>query len=85
MQNGIYTIFDKKLARYNGIFVRPNDFTAIRDISDEVVNQDSPYRKHPEDYALKKLGVIDIDTGVISPFSQPEVTIEVKEIVENKE
>lgn len=67
----IFTIFDKKAVAYNQPFYYHQKGQAIRALQDNVAQVDSPISKHPEDYALYKIGEFDDQSGEISS-TKPE-------------
>ncbi|QXP08031.1 MAG: nonstructural protein [Arizlama microvirus] len=67
----VFAIFDKKAVSYLQPFYFPQKGQAIRAFEDSVNDNQSPFSKHPEDYALYKLGSYDDQTGVITS-KQPE-------------
>lgn len=61
----IFTIFDKKAVAYNQPFYYHQKGQALRALEDNVNQNDSPISKHPEDYALYKIGEFDDLSGEI--------------------
>jgi len=64
----MFTIFDNKADVYSPPFYALTDHAAVRTFSDAVNTTDSPYNKHPEDYALFLIGDFDDRTGCITPY-----------------
>lgn len=62
MEINVYSIKDVKMG-FTAIYTLPNNASAIRWFGDMVVNKDTPMSKHPEDYQLFKIGVMDDQTG----------------------
>lgn len=71
MKIGIYAIRDAKTEIFSQpmYFVTPG--VAIRTFGDEVENSNSNLSKHPEDYAMFKIGTFDDNTGAIEQEPQP--------------
>lgn len=69
MLNNLYSIKDTKMG-FTQIFILPNNAAAIRWFGDVVVNKESPYNKHPEDFQLFKVGTMNEDTGELVPDCQ---------------
>lgn len=61
----IFSIFDKKAVAYNQPFYYHQKGQAIRALQDNVNEPNSPISKHPEDYALYKIGEFDDLSGEI--------------------
>lgn len=62
MLNNLYSIKDTKMG-FQQILILPNNAAAIRWFGDVVLNKESPYNKHPEDYQLFKVGTMNDETG----------------------
>lgn len=61
----IVEIFDKKLNEHQNCIVRQNRMIAIREFEDICKDANSIIAKHPEDYKLIQLGVLDGEKGII--------------------
>lgn len=61
----IVEIFDKKLNEHQNCIVRQNRAIVIREFVDICKNKDSIIAKHPEDYKLIQIGVLDENDGII--------------------
>ena len=66
MKLNFYTVFDKAVGAYMRPFVMQSDGQAVRHFEDEV-NGDNPIAKHPEDYALFRIGMFDDQSGELIP------------------
>ena len=77
-----YSVFDKTGECYMGVFPADTDMRAIRFIEDSVKNENSPMSKHPEDYRLDKIFVLDERTGEIKDNIIRKI-IEVQELKGN--
>lgn len=73
-----YAAFDKVGECYLPVFPAETDMRAIRMLEDTVADQKTPIGKHPEDYRLDRLFVMDMRTGKI-------IENDVKQIIEAKE
>lgn len=67
----IYTIYDHKAAAYMEPFFLPTDGMATRAFTDAVSDENHNFGRHPEDYAIFRLGTWDKDTGEINLLSVP--------------
>lgn len=61
----IVEIFDKKMEEHQNCIVRQNRAIAIREFVDICKDKNSIIAKHPEDYKLIQLGVLDENKGII--------------------
>lgn len=66
MEFKIYSVRDVKANAYLTPVFFVNDGQAIRAFSDAVLNNNSGFSKHPEDYSLFKIGVYDDASGNVS-------------------
>lgn len=73
-----YSCFDKTGNTYRGAFEADSDMRAIRLVEDAINDPNSAIGKHPEDYRLDRLFIIDMRSGNI-------VDDETKHIIELKE
>lgn len=60
-----YSCFDKTGKTYIGTFEADSDMRAIRMVEDAINDPKSTIGKHPEDYRLDRLFVIDMRSGKI--------------------
>ncbi len=65
MSQAIFTIFDKKLNEIQTCIVRQNRLIAIREFEDLCKAENSFLAKHPEDYKLIQIGILDGEKGII--------------------
>lgn len=68
--NGIvalFALFDSKAAAFLPVFSAPTKAFAIRLVTDMVNDPQQQVAKHPDDYSLFQLGVMNMDDGVIKP------------------
>lgn len=59
----VYSLYDKKLARYLTPFYSENDMTAHREMVTLLQNKEHPITIHAEDYTLFHVGEFDDETG----------------------
>lgn len=59
MKLNIYTVYDEKATAYLQPFFQPNDAMAIRIMENTLMNAESMFANHPEDYTLYKIGEFD--------------------------
>jgi len=62
----MFTVFDSKGDVYSSPFYALTDQAAVRTFADAVNTPDSPYNKHPEDYAVYAIGDFDDRTGILT-------------------
>lgn len=63
MKVGIYAVRDIKADAFMQIMSFANDAVAAREFGNAVRQQESFLAKHPEDYALYRLGSVDESKG----------------------
>lgn len=73
-----YSCFDKTGNAYMGTFEADSDMRAIRMVEDAINDPKSAIGKHPEDYHLDRLFIVDMRNGNI-------VDNKIKNIIELKE
>lgn len=66
MKLNIYSVFDKAVGAYMRPFFMQSDGQATRGFTDECVRADSEMSKHPEDYALFRVGIFDDNKGMLT-------------------
>lgn len=71
MQLKVFAIRDEKLGAYLTPFYNPARGAAIRAITDEISNPQSPVSKHPADYVLFELGTYDDLTAKFELYESP--------------
>lgn len=64
--NHLYTIRDEATEGYGQILQTRAQGEAVRMFMDEATNKESRINKHPNDFALYKLGTYDDQTGEIT-------------------
>lgn len=79
MKKPMFSVFDKIANMYTPIFAEATDGTAIRFIQDQM-QKDIPFKRHPEDFRLDRLGVLDEVTGELDQSSKAAV-IELDQLV----
>lgn len=67
----IYAIYDSKAEAFMTPIFVDKDGQALRDFQDAVMNKDSVFNRHPEDYTLFKIGTYDQNKGKISSLDTP--------------
>lgn len=71
MVNGLYLIFDTVADSVSGpLMAFPNDAVARRTFQDALTGQGSILGSHPQDFQLRKVGMIDRQSGEVvgKPF-----------------
>lgn len=79
----IFSVYDKKAVAYNAPFYFHQKGQAIRAFEDAVNDPQSPFFKHPEDFALFLIGEWDDTTGLIKSLPNP-VPVEEALVVRTK-
>lgn len=70
MKKLIYSVRDKKAGTFFAPTLFDNDAVAIRCFGDLVTkDEQSMIHQHPSDFSLCCLGLMDVETGAISPFA----------------
>lgn len=67
----VYSVRDLKAETYSQPFFSPNDGTAMRAFSDGLRDPQTVMARHPEDYALFRVGVWNTDNGAIAGTDVP--------------
>lgn len=79
MKKPIFSVFDKVANLYTPLFAESTDGTALRFIQDQM-GKDIPFSRHPQDFRLERLGVLDEETGEFDQSSKA-IIIELDKIV----
>lgn len=80
---GLYSVFDKQLKAYMGVFQAPNDGVAVRSFGDLIRGDaKSPVAAHPEDFHLSRVGSWDASAGSVIP-QEPSKLIDALSLVQN--
>lgn len=67
----LYAVRDAKADAFMALNPGTSTGSVIRSFSDGVQTPDTPFNKHPEDYALFELGTYDEETGLVEGLPQP--------------
>lgn len=69
MKYYVYSVLDAKMGVFSGLILDMTDDSAIRGFADGVNDSNASNKlfKHPEDFALYRLGEYHQDTGIITP------------------
>ena len=62
MKKPMFSVYDKVAEMYTVPFLETTDGTALRFIQDQM-SKDIPFSRHPQDFRLDRLGVLDEETG----------------------
>jgi hypothetical protein len=79
MKSNVFTIRDDKAQCYMPPFYSPNSGTAMRAISELLLDPQHTFTKHSEDYSLWLLGSYDDNTGKFDTTA-PEHVINIIEL-----
>lgn len=72
----VFAVYDKKAQAYFNPCYFHYKGEALRGFEDQVTNVQSPLSKHPEDFALYRLGLFNVQTGDLQSCSKPEFVAE---------
>lgn len=82
MYHSLYCVFDIVAASIsNRVIQFPNDSVAVRDFTDGIRMDGSVLARHADDFELRRVGAIDLTTGVITPID-PVVVVTARAIVD---
>lgn len=81
MKLKIYSIYDEKALIHDKQFFMAHNGQAIRAFEDAAKNSDSYINKHPSDYKLYCLGILDNVSGIIESNAIPEFIISAQEVI----
>lgn len=74
MTFGVFAIYDQKTGYLTPTF-EPNDMTAERNFEHACGNRSSVLWSHPSDFSLRKIGIYDTESGLITALSDGVRTI----------
>lgn len=77
----LYSIFDRKAARYAPPFVADNDGIAQRNLI-QALQQPSQLTQFPEDFSLIILATMEMENGVIQPLEVPRIVCTVQQCLQ---
>lgn len=69
----MYSIYDNAAKTFNKCMFFSQDGEALRALIQEVNREDSMLCKHPEDYTMFRLGMMDTDNGEIIPETPEKI------------
>ena len=74
-QKMIFAVLDAAAGTFANPWFVPHLGVAVRAFTDEVnrIDDSNNLNKHPQDFALYKIGTYDDVSGVIEPLSKPEL------------
>ena len=81
MKYGIYSIRDAAANVFTSPTMDLTDESAIRGFSQAVNNKDSLMNFCPSDFALYRIGDLNVETGIIEPVSPPEMLVSADRLV----
>lgn len=64
-------LYDSKVRAFSQPFAAPSEEAAMRSVVDEAGRGDSMLHRHPEDFALHRLGIFDDGDGALIPETAP--------------
>lgn len=71
MDQRMVAVYDVKVGAYLPPWFVPSFGVAERAFADAVLEKDSPFGKHPEDYILFHVGEWAPDEGIVTPLRAP--------------
>lgn len=84
MKLNCYVIRDQRTSFMTPTFDY-NDQSAIRNFEHAVLQKESLFNSHAEDYSIYRIGEYDNNTGVITPESSPVLILDGKDFGNFKE
>lgn len=75
MKYGIYSIRDSAAGLFTAPTIDLTDESAIRAFSQAVNNVGSMMNFSPSDFALYRIGTLNVEAGSIEPFSPPTMLV----------
>ena len=81
MKKSIYTILDEKVQTIGPLFVAISDDEAERVVSSAAVEH-SIMSRYPADFALMRLGDIDLSNGTLTPHPVPVLVRKLDEVLQ---
>lgn len=71
-----YSIYDKKAGEYGTLMMKINDAVAVRELKAAVNKKGNPLNEFNKDFALYKIGAVDIETGNFKCTEKPVLVVE---------
>ncbi len=88
MKYGIYSIRDSAAGVFTAPTIDLTDESSIRGFSQAVNNAGSVMNFCPSDFALYRIGTLDVEAGTIDPVSPPAMLVSgdrlVKVVIDNE-
>ncbi len=82
MKYGIFSIRDSAAHVFTAPTIDLTDESAIRGFSQAVNNKGSVMNFCPSDFALYRIGVLNVEAGTIEPVNPPEMLVSGDRLVE---
>ncbi len=82
MKYGIFSIRDAAAHVFTAPTIDLTDESAIRGFSQAVSNKDSVMNFCPSDFALYRIGFLNVEAGTIEPVNPPEMLVSGDRLVE---
>ena len=82
MKYGIYSIRDAAAHVFTAPTIDLTDESAIRGFSQAVNNKGSMMNFCPSDFALYRIGILNVEAGTIEPVNPPEMLVSGDRLVE---
>lgn len=81
MEYALIAVFDSKVGAFEPAITVPAVGAGVRWFSDAVMNKETPYGKHPEDYSLWKVGGFRVADGLVAGVFPPEKLIDAATVI----
>lgn len=79
-----YSIYDKKAGEYGTLMMKLNDAVAVRELKAAVNKKGNPLNEFNEDFALYKIGALNIETGnFVCANEKPILVVECAALLED--
>ncbi len=82
MKYGIFSIRDAAAHVFTAPTIDLTDESAIRGFSQAVNNKDSVMNFCPSDFALYRIGILNVEAGTIEPVNPPEMLVSGDRLIE---
>ena len=80
MKRSVYTILDEKAQSIGPLFLASSDDEAERAVA-MAAPETSVMRRYPADFALMRLGDVDMASGTLTPHAVPVLVRKVDEVL----
>lgn len=71
MTYGVYAIYDSAAHVFTAPTIDISDASAVRNFQQAIANPGSVMNFKPDDFSLYQIGIFDVETGELEPFTPP--------------